>query len=107
LPSVLYEHNYDILKTPIDYLPCILILFSTSNFADAKDIEEDRLKNINTIPVKYGKNMSNIISFIGLVISSILLIENVNYENRIIVNTFVELQNFGIMFLIYNDTFYN
>ena len=107
LPSVLYEHNYDILNSPIDYLPCILILFSSSNFADSKDIEEDRLKNINTIPVKYGKNISNIISFIGLAISSILLIENINYENRLLINSFIELQNFGIMYLIYNNTFYN
>ena len=27
LPSVMYEHNYDILKDVYDYVPCFLILF--------------------------------------------------------------------------------
>lgn len=105
IPCVLYEHNYDILNYPADYIPCILTLFSTSNFADTRDIDEDRIKNINTIPVKFGKKYSNIISFIALIISSILLIENPNYELRPIVNSIVEFQNFAIMGILYNNTF--
>lgn len=105
IPSVLYEHNYDILNYPIDYIPCVLTLFSSSNFADSRDIDEDRLKNINTIPVKFGKKYSNVISFIGLIISSILLIENPNYQIRPIVNSIVEIQNFAIMAILYNNTF--
>tara|TARA_Y100000591_G_scaffold331024_1_gene363657 strand:+ start:8521 stop:9360 length:840 start_codon:yes stop_codon:yes gene_type:complete len=105
LPCVLYDHNYDIISYPLDYLPCILTLFATSNFADIKDIDEDRENNISTIPVKYGKTTSNIISFITLVISSIVLIENPNFSNRIFINTCVELQNFGLMATLYNNTF--
>lgn len=105
LPCALYDHNYNILYYPIDYIPCILTLFATSNFADIKDIDEDRENNITTIPVKYGLINSNIISFIALVISSILLIENNNFENRIFINSIVEIQNFVLMGLIYNNTF--
>tara|TARA_R110002012_G_scaffold203317_1_gene372688 strand:+ start:365 stop:1204 length:840 start_codon:yes stop_codon:yes gene_type:complete len=105
LPCVLYDHNYDIITYPLDYLPCILTLFATSNFADIKDIDEDRQNNITTIPVKYGKNISNTISFIALVISSIVLIENPHFDNRLIINGCVELQNFGLMATLYNNTF--
>ena len=105
IPCVLYEHTYEILKYPVDYLPCLLTLFATSNFADSKDIFEDKINKINTIPVKYGLKTSNIISFAAIVISSILLIENNNFENRIIINSLVELQNVGLMYLLYNNTF--
>tara|TARA_B100000902_G_scaffold397269_1_gene460499 strand:- start:8457 stop:9305 length:849 start_codon:yes stop_codon:yes gene_type:complete len=105
LPCVLYEHNYDILNYPIDYIPCILTLFATSNLADNKDIEEDINNGIMTIPVKYGIAPSNIISFIALVISSLTLIENPHFENRMFINSVVELQNFAVMGLLYNSTF--
>lgn len=105
IPCVLYEHTYEILKFPADYLPCLLTLFATSNFADSKDILEDKINKINTIPVKYGLKTSNIISFAAIVISSILLIENINFENRIVINSLVELQNVGLMYLLYNNTF--
>lgn len=107
LPCVLYEHNYDILNYPIDYIPCILTLFATSNFADNRDIDEDRFNGIMTIPVKYGITRSNIISFIALIISSITLIENTHFENRLLINGCVELQNFAVMGLLYNNTFIN
>ena len=105
LPCILYEHNYDILNYPFDYIPCILTLFATSNFADNRDIEEDKMNGIMTIPVKYGITTSNIISFIALIISSLTLIENPHFENRIFINSCVELQNFAVMGLIYNNTF--
>ena len=105
LPCVLYEHNYDILNYPLDYVPCILTLFATSNFADNRDIDEDTSNGIMTIPVKYGIRTSNIISFIALVISSLSLIENPHFENRLWINGFVELQNFAVMGLLYNSTF--
>ena len=105
LPCILYEHNYNIINYPQHYLPCMLTLFATSNFIDNKDIEEDKLNNINTIPVKYGIEISNTISFIAIVISTILLIENPNFENRMIINSVVELQNIGTMALLYNNTF--
>ena len=105
LPCVLYEHSYDILNYPLDYIPCILTLFATSNLADNKDIDEDNSNGIMTIPVKYGITRSNIISFIALVISSLSLIENPHFENRIWINSVVELQNFAVMGLLYNSTF--
>lgn len=105
IPCVLHDHSYIILNYPNDYLPCLLTLFATSNFADSKDIKEDKINKINTIPVKYGLELSNIISFIAIIISSILLIENYNFENRIIINSIVELQNIGIMYLLYNNTY--
>lgn len=105
LPCVLYEHSYDILNYPLDYVPCILTLFATSNLADNRDIDEDTSNRIMTIPVKYGIFRSNIISFIALVISSLSLIENPHFENRIWINSIVELQNFAVMGLLYNSTF--
>ncbi len=105
LPCVLYEHNYDILNYPLDYVPCILTLFATSNFADNRDIDEDKMNGIMTFPVKYGITTANIVSFIALVISSLTLIENPHFENRIWINGFVELQNFAVMGLLYNSTF--
>lgn len=105
LPCVLYEHNYDIIYYPLDYVPCILTLFATSNLADNRDIQEDTSNGIMTIPVKYGITRSNIISFIALVISSITLIENPHFENRLLINSFVELQNFAVMGILYNSTF--
>ena len=105
LPCVLYEHNYDIIYYPLDYVPCILTLFATSNLADNRDIQEDTSNGIMTIPVKYGITRSNIISFIALVISSITLIENPHFENRLFINGFVELQNFAVMGILYNNTF--
>ena len=107
LPCVLYEHNYDIFLSPQDYIPCILTLSATSNFADNKDIEEDRANDIVTIPVKYGIEISNVISFIALSISSILLIENPHFDNRIWINGIFVLQNFATIALIYNNTFSN
>ena len=68
-------------------------------------ILEDTINNIHTIPVKYGIEISNTISFIALVISAILLIENPNFENRMVINSLVELQNIGTMALLYNNTF--
>lgn len=105
LPCVLYEHSYDILNYPLDYVPCILTLFASSNLADNRDIDEDNTNRIMTIPVKYGIFRSNIISFIALVISSLSLIENPHFENRIWINSIVELQNFAVMGLLYNSTF--
>jgi len=105
LPCVLYEHNYNIIYYPLDYVPCILTLFATSNLADNRDIDEDTSNGIMTIPVKYGITYSNIISFIALVISSLTLIENPHFENRMWINSIVELQNFAVMGILYNATF--
>ena len=52
--------NYEIFNYPLDYLPCFLTLFATSNYADIKDIQEDKMNNITTIPVAIGEKNSNI-----------------------------------------------
>lgn len=105
LPCVLHDHDYSIIKYPFDYVPCMITLFAASNMADNKDIEEDKINNIETIPVKFGKNTSNLISFVALVMASIMIIENNNFIERPIVNSLVELQNFVFMGMLYNDTF--
>jgi carbon starvation protein CstA len=62
LPSVLHDHNYNILHEPLDYTPYIFLMIATSNIMDTKDIEDDKKNNIETIPVKYGQDISNKIS---------------------------------------------
>jgi|GEM_PF-5883428 len=55
LPSVMHEKNWDILASPQHLLPATLLMFGSTNLADALDIEEDRAKGIMTLPVKLGK----------------------------------------------------
>lgn len=104
MPCVIYDNNYSILQYPIDYIPCFLTLFATSNFADNRDIDEDSEMKINTIPVKYGIKNSNILSIVALLISSYLLIENPNYDNRVIINSIVEIQNIVLIGSLINST---
>lgn len=105
LPCVIYDKDYSILSMPQDYLPCLLFIFSASNFADSNDIEEDRLLGIDTIPVTYGVEISNTISFVAVAAASIMLIESRNFENRFIINTIIEMQHIGLMWALYNNTF--
>ena len=105
IPAYLYENNFDIINYPIDYLPCFLILFATSNFADIKDIDEDKNNNVNTLPVIFGERNSNLITFITIVIASLMYTESSYFNQRPIIDTLVELQNFGLMYLTYNNTF--
>ena len=93
LPSVLIDHNYSILSYPLDYLPCMFNILGLSNIADIKDIEEDRQNNINTLPVKYGKEYATIFSLFFLFLSSLTFGLNENYLDRPIVNSLFEIQN--------------
>ena len=104
LPCVLYDNNYSILFEPLDYLPCLLFIFSASNFADILDLKEDKLLGVNTIPVKYGKYNTILLSFVCVAIASILLIENPNFENRFWINSLIEAQHIGLMFALYNSS---
>lgn len=104
MPCILHDNDYSILQYPLDYIPCFLTLFATSNFADNRDIDEDRELLINTLPVKYGINISNTLSIIALLVSSYLLIENPNYDNRFIINSIVEIQNIVTIGLLINST---
>ena len=107
LPCVLYENNYSILNSPLDYVPCGLLIFGSSNFADIPDLEEDKLNGIKTLAVEYGKEISNFISIIALGLASILVIENPNFDQRLIINSLLEAQQLGLMYLIYNNTYIN
>ncbi len=99
LPCVLHDHSYEILKYPLDYLPCILSIFSLSTILDIKDIEEDKFNGIETIPVKYGKDKTAIITLTLLSLSSLIFGLNHNYLNRPIINSLNELQNMGMAFI--------
>ena len=99
LPCVLYEHNYDILLYPQDYLPCTFTLFAASNIIDNKDINEDRANGINTIPVLVGENTSNMISMVALITSTLLLGSNIHFLENPIVNSLMAIQNGAISFL--------
>ena len=79
LPSVLNDGDFDILKQPLDYAPYMFLMISTSNKADEKDIDEDRKNNIQTIPVKYGLEVSKYISNSCILLFLILLTINL-YE---------------------------
>lgn len=105
LPCIMYDHNYEIFNYPLDYFPCFLTLFATSNYADIKDIKEDKMNNITTIPVAIGEKNSNIISMIALLISTIIFGLNHHFREREIVNYIFELQNIATIGLIYNNTF--
>lgn len=104
LPCVLHDHNFSILNHPLDYLPCTLSLFANSNLQDNKDIEEDKINGIETLPVKYGINKSNMLSLAAIGLSSLLFGMSEHYLSRPIVNSLFELQNVGTAFLINNST---
>jgi hypothetical protein len=104
LPCVLHDNNYNILMYPQDYLSCLLFIFSASNFADINDIREDKKLGVKTLPVLYGKNITSYISLIAVSTAAILLVENPNFENRFWINSLIEAQHLGLMYVIYNNT---
>lgn len=99
IPCVLYENNYNIVLHPEIYLPCFLTLFASSNLIDIKDIEEDFENSIFTIPIKFGIKNAIIISYISIIISSLLIFTNENYHNNLIINDIYLFQNLGLFFL--------
>ena len=104
LPCLLYDHDYTVLLDPLDYLPCALTLFATSNYADISDIEEDNAHGIFTIPVTYGIVKTTYIVLFTLFLSSLLFGLNDHYLTRPFVNSLFELQNAGLSFIAYNLT---
>ena len=93
LPCVLYEHNYNILNDPYDYLPCMLILFASTNYADIMDIEEDTQNGIQTFPVMFGEENTLKLIFGSIALSSLLFGLHPHYIDRPIINSLFELQN--------------
>ncbi len=106
LPCVIHDHDYSILSYPQDYIPFSLTLLASSNLADCKDIEEDKINGIETIPVKYGLLGTNFINSILLLVSSLMLF-NYHWNNNQILTGILEFQNLGISassFLLLNNT---
>ena len=93
LPSIINDQDYSIFFYPLDYLPCTLTLFAASNLADIKDIEEDKVNQINTLPVVYGANNSKIISLLCLFLSSLMIAFNPHFIESQNVAAFLEIQN--------------
>lgn len=101
MPCILYEHNYNILNDFNSILPCMLILFSTTNLADINDITEDTENNIQTLPVMLGEKTTTSIILLSLSLSSLLFGLHPNYYDSPIINSLFELQNIGLSILCF------
>ena len=101
MPCVLYEHSYDILNDFYDYVPCFLVLFATTNVADVKDMEEDALNGVQTLPLIVGETTTKQIIFGSLALSSLLFGLHPHYMNRPIINSLFELQNAILAIVVY------
>lgn len=77
LPCLIHDGNYSILQYPVDVAMPFLLLFSLTNTLDIKDVEEDKVNQIETLPVKYGKSFVYGIS----VLSILLFIELLIFKN--------------------------
>jgi len=106
IPCIWYDHNYNILIDPLNYLPCFLSIFGTSNLADIKDIEEDKKNGINTWPVVLGKEKSAQLSVGSILLSTILVLINKNIYIFPIETTLFELQNIVSLAYAKNLTLY-
>ena len=95
LPCVIHDNSFDIINYPMDYLPIILTIFSTSNLEDIKDINEDKINNISTLASNLGEENSIYLSLITLSIASLLFGINSHYLDRPLINSFFEFQNVG------------
>jgi len=104
IPCIWHDHNYSILKDPINYFPCFLSILGTSNLADIKDIEDDKENKINTWPVLVGKEKSAQLSIGVILISTLLVLMNKNIYNFPIETSLFELQNIGSLVYARNLT---
>lgn len=86
LPSVLHDDDFSILKELLDYVPYFFLMMATSNNKDLDDVEDDKKNNIQTIPVKYGIEISQKISSVCMALFVALLSIKIfdNYEYFII-----------------------
>ena len=96
IPCVIHDNDYSIFTDYQCYLPAMLTLFSTSNFADTLDINEDKSNNINTLPIVLSERNSNILNIALLFLSSIIFYNNPHYLDRPNISNLYELQNLGV-----------
>ena len=85
-------------------MPGFFLIYSASNFADITDIEEDKINGIQTLPVVYGTKIAGSVSFVSIIIATLLLLESNNFENRFLINSLMEFQHLGLMYYYYNNT---
>ena len=104
LPAVIYDHNFSIIKFPMDYFPVFALIFSSSNLLDIRDIDEDQKNGINTLPVIFGPEKSQLISIFSIILSSLLIFFNGFYSpgdalniQKVILNIILEIQNLAIL----------
>lgn len=93
LPAIMHDHDYSILKYPMDYLPCAMTMFSSSTILDIKDIEEDKINGVRTIPSVYGLEKSQMLTIFLLGLSSLLVGLNPNYLENPLPNSVYEFIN--------------
>ena len=103
-PCVLHDHSYEILNHPLNYIPCFLTMFGSSNLLDIKDINEDKNDQIYTLPVLYGENNAIMISNFAVLMSIILFFNTENFYDTILVSSIYQIQNFATFFINYNNT---
>lgn len=101
LPCILHDHDYSIIGDVSDYLPCFLLLFACTNLADVKDIDEDIANGVNTLPVVFGKENTQILVMACLFLSSLMFGFHPNYMDRPFVNGAFELQNAVLSFITF------
>lgn len=104
LPAIIHDHNFNILLYPMDYFPVFALIFSSSNLLDIRDIEEDKQNGINTLPVIFGPENSQLFSIFSILLSSILIFFNGFYSptealniQKVILNIILEIQNLVIL----------
>jgi len=73
LPAVMHDHDFSILASPQDYLPAALLMFGSTNLADTKDIAEDTAKGIETLPVKLGRPVADVVSYTALATAALMI----------------------------------
>jgi 4-hydroxybenzoate polyprenyltransferase len=91
-PSIIIENNLNILGDFNALIPPFANLYSSSNYLDVIDYNEDKLNNINTLPVLYGNNTALIASFIANTVSTISFMNHQNFHNNPI-NYLFQVQN--------------
>ena len=98
IPCIVHDNNFNIIYDPLSYLPAFFNIFGSSNFADGKDINEDKENGIQTIPIKYGVLDLNILSIFCLFLSNLLYSCNHHYGERPLIDILFILQNVVISY---------
>ena len=76
LPCIIHDNNYEILNHPTIYIPNFLLMFSSSNLLDIKDIEEDKKENIKTLAISLGENNSKLLSNYSSILAFFIFLYN-------------------------------